>query len=319
MKRISFASPADVPANLIQQAQEGRWYHWKRLYFIQTATEVRVVALNCFQRLAAALLKVIRRDYFAIMTGEKSIKRLNPFAQIFKKDAPVEKPNPAVAEFAQEPAPPAAKPYNLDEQIQAIHHLAVSHPTKKICIFLGRGAEQTVPQHPDEIWISLDKTNVSPPLDPARIHLQMDFNEQKMAAIQHLFDKALLDLSVLKFFNQFNPWASLRALLKKEPHAELITETSKGLPGAKIYATEAHARAHGDEEGGGMMGDVYYIHINAHTPQQREACKRQAHEKANANTLQILKNIFQSTTLVRQQPFPCHLGLHDYFILKGPR
>jgi len=213
---------------------------------------------------------------------------------------------------------------SLEANIEKVYELAhkCQSQNKKLCIFLARGAEQTVPQEPDEMWVSLDITNASP-LDSNRIHLQMNLNDGKnWGVICGLFDKVIMDLSamdILKF--PPSPWLKCSELLKNDPKAQLIAETS--MPHAlspvpyisedkPLYSAIAYNI-------NGMKGDVQYPLVLGINQAKQEQLKQNAIMKTTDESQKYLQKFFDSVVLKLQQPFPCQNGLHDYFILTGPK
>jgi hypothetical protein len=108
----------------------------------------------------------------------------------------------------------------------------------KLCLFVGRTKDEKLPEaQADETWISLDRSETiigaffsskqmcDNSKDPERIHLVIDLNDaDEMSKIHRLFDKVVLDKSVIKFIN-LNPWIVLQGLLKNGDESELISET----------------------------------------------------------------------------------------------
>lgn len=70
---------------------------------------------------------------------------------------------------------------------------------KKLCLFIGRAANEPLPEVENEVWISLDSELFNIPgmvMDlSARCHLQIDMNQdtQHLSQISGLFNKVVLD------------------------------------------------------------------------------------------------------------------------------
>lgn len=126
-------------------------------------------------------------------------------------------------------------PYNFDEEILKVRELAKTLPldNKKLCLMVGITQNESLPSDKgeakeNEVWVSLDIQPVINKLDPKRIHLQMDMNDQEaLEKISGCFDKVVLDISVLKYFKDL-PWLRLQCLLTPRDDSTLITEASTG-------------------------------------------------------------------------------------------
>lgn len=199
--------------------------------------------------------------------------------------------------------------YNIDEIIARIKTLGmeVSNQGKKLGLFIGRTAKEALPSEEEEqdmIWASLDVEMGSIPLE-GRIHLKMDCNdESSMKKISHLFDKVVLDLSVLKFLHE-DPWRRLGKLLKKEKEATLITEAT-----GKISI--------------GNKNDKSYEGAVCFTLEEykQSELKIQILQKANFESEKYLKTIFEDVKLVEGENYPYKNEInhsYPYFILKDPK
>ncbi len=102
----------------------------------------------------------------------------------------------------------------------------------KVGLFVARREDQTIPQEKGWLWLSLDE-QMNQPFNPLRPHLKIDFNNRdQMQTINQLFNKVVVDLSVIKFFNRDkNPWEELRKLLIRHRSSKLITEKDCGVNG----------------------------------------------------------------------------------------
>ncbi len=115
------------------------------------------------------------------------------------------------------------KIYSLDVVIEQIR-LARSQGTQT-ALFLGRTNDQSMPVEEGWAWFSLDE-HMEP--ENRGHHLQINFNEPEiMQKIHNLFDKVVVDCSVIKFFHD-SPWDALQPLLFKDKSSELIVETHRG-------------------------------------------------------------------------------------------
>lgn len=146
--------------------------------------------------------------------------------------------------------------YNVGTEISRI--VALNNNGAKVCLFAGRTETENLPEEPGTIWVSLDEQMNSMPLN-GRIHLWMNLNnDDQMARIRDLFDKVVLDQSVLKFIG--NPWARLGALLKPGLDSVLITEADTG----QITNQELMRQEH-------EQGEAYFNNYTAvRTPEQLE-------------------------------------------------
>jgi hypothetical protein len=112
---------------------------------------------------------------------------------------------------------------------------ALSSQGKKIGLFIGKTATETLPKDDKLIWVSLDLEILNDmPADsfntgriaPDRLHLKMDFNDQKkMDELRYLFDKVVVDASTWKFVDDKgklgNSLRRFHSLLKQKPSSEI--------------------------------------------------------------------------------------------------
>lgn len=118
----------------------------------------------------------------------------------------------------------------IEEVIARLH--AASASGSKLGIFVGRNDDQSIPNEEGWTWCSLDRAPTQNGLAENRLHLRMSFNdEDEMKKIQGIFDKVVLDRSVIKFMD--DPWITLKNLLVLKPHAELVTESWAGVAGVE--------------------------------------------------------------------------------------
>lgn len=95
----------------------------------------------------------------------------------------------------------------------------------KIGVYVGRKDTQSLPSEKGWLWVSLDIEMEQTP-SAQRLHLKMDFNDPAaLEQIQCLFDKVVLDASVIKFIHK--PWTTLHRLLVLKPESELIADAYK--------------------------------------------------------------------------------------------
>lgn len=206
------------------------------------------------------------------------------------------------------------KAYNLDEVISKVTILSeeVAKTGRKLGLFIGRTAKESLPSEDEDkniTWISLDKDMGSVPI-AGRIHLTMNFNDEvSMKKISNLFDKVVLDLSVLKFFDE-DPWRHLGRLLKKDHNATLITEAT-GYTGLLIGREKAE--------------DKYYMGAISFTLEEHrnKELKDQALLKAYREIEKYLQTIFSDVQLIEGKTYPYKteysLENNPHFILKGPK
>jgi len=108
----------------------------------------------------------------------------------------------------------------------------------KTALFLGRRNNQEMPEEKEWAWFSLDEV-IFP--GNQHHHLQINFNDRQMGALNNLFDKVVVDTSVIKSIH-VSPWRMLQRLLKKLPSSELIVESDIGGYGtANRFSIDAEA------------------------------------------------------------------------------
>ena len=72
-----YSSLLAVPLSVFDQVKQGRWYHLgKRVFLVQTEKEIAEVALNCFQRLAAAFSQLFGGNYFARILSSRTAEKI---------------------------------------------------------------------------------------------------------------------------------------------------------------------------------------------------------------------------------------------------
>ena len=134
--------------------------------------------------------------------------------------------------FSQEMVQPRRKPadahpYSLDRVIDRVK--AAKATGLKVALFIGRNTDETMPREDGWTWFSLDRACNENFCDEH--HLQMNVNdEDRIRKISQLFNKVVVDNSVLKFI--LTPWKALHSLLVPDRESMLITEAWSG--GASI-------------------------------------------------------------------------------------
>lgn len=296
----------------IEQALCGKWYQLKPRTFIAKGNDqFMAVSFNCLERLAAAFLKIFQVDYFKRILNVREFRLINPRKE---KPQPIPAQTPAV--------------YNLDHAIEQVRRqtMEVARENKRHCLFLCRSLLQSVPQNPNEVWVTLDNEYgraYSAPAD-RRIHLKMDINDERLGQLTGLFDRVILDQASFNALGHDFPWLTLRSLLKKTPDAELITETFRHSE-PRIYRDEDQMRLEQNpppftsrelfiKERQALISFPIVVTWDA---AQKATAKRNAAELAIHKIQQYLQTIFTRVER-RQQSFPFAERLVDHFVMKGP-
>lgn len=139
--------------------------------------------------------------------------------------------------------------YNLEQEIETVKKIAHDGRTK-LCLFVGRTIDERLPEAQGrEKWISLDlfltskealrafsaQFGASKDIATDRLHLRVDLDEkEQVLKLKNLFDKIVVDESVIKFIHSDNPWADIGVMLKRSKSAELIAEAYNLDSGAKL-------------------------------------------------------------------------------------
>ena len=106
---------------------------------------------------------------------------------------------------------------------------------KTLCLFVGRTPKEKLPLEtgeakPNEIWVSGDSTNNGPAINPQRIHLHMDFNQQALIEkLRRKFHLIVVDLSVIKFLD--NDFANRFSVMLRTAESRMIFESASGCLG----------------------------------------------------------------------------------------
>ncbi|MCE5316691.1 MAG: hypothetical protein LLG04_04930 [Parachlamydia sp.] len=287
-----------IKAEIVKQCQQSRWYHLSRTYIVQADSQYTALSLNCLQRLEAAFLRIFSVNYFArvLKTKVKLLDNKAIAAALDKQDKVDRALDHAVAKATE------AKKMN-----------------KKLGLFLCRGAEQSVPANGDEIWITLDLTQ-GKPLDPARVHLQMDANDKRLERIYHLFDKVILDFSCWGIVGDNEPWKKLRNLLKNSPEAELITEMNGNGSNWRQYDSEEEIQRNPiDLDACARHGGMIVPWIPAWGSQTRRVRQHEVVLQIKDKIEEYLKTLFHTVIRERNKPFPCTSVICDYLVMRGPK
>ena len=124
---------------------------------------------------------------------------------------------------------PAAS--NLDPSIQRMDvYLAQG---KTLCLFVGRTPKEKLPPEtgeakPNEIWVSGDGHNAGPAINPQRIHLHFDFNQQHLIEkLRRKFHLIVVDLSVIKFLEE--DFANRFSVMLRTAESRMIFESASGM------------------------------------------------------------------------------------------
>lgn len=118
----------------------------------------------------------------------------------------------------------------LDPSIQRMD--AYLAQGKTLCLFVGRTPKEKLPPEtgeakPNEIWVSGDINNDGPAINPQRIHLHLDFNQQDLIEkLSRKFHLIVVDRSVIKFLKY--DFAHRFSEMLRSPESELIFESSTG-------------------------------------------------------------------------------------------
>lgn len=159
--------------------------------------------VGLFLTIAATITKAIYRHHYNITVLQDLIPEENPLQGealeiAMKKNA-----------------------YQIDQIIARIHQSQAEG--KKIALFAGRDNSQSLPQEEGWEWFSLD---VELKNADYQKHLIVDLNNYiQLSKIRNLFDKVVLDFSVLKFIVP-KPWEKMHLLLKPAEDSELIIESA---------------------------------------------------------------------------------------------
>ncbi len=194
----------------------------------------------------------------------------------------------------------ADKPYHLDQTIAKVQSLAKEGT--KLGLFVGRTLAEAMPAEEGITWVSLD-IDMGNPLHH-RIHLMMDFTDlEKREKISSLFDKIVVDWSVMKFLGD-DPWRSLGGLLKDDPDATLITEAHRAI----IFQKRTRDLAYNG-----------VVELTLEESRDAEPAILQTHKDSE----KYLQTLFKQVTLVEGKTYPYqtmhYSGIAPHFILQGPK
>jgi hypothetical protein len=206
--------------------------------------------------------------------------------------------------------------YQLEDTIEKIKKLSATH---KLCLFVGRNPSEALPSpKANEVWVSLDVLDAiaNTRVSPDRLHLKINMNDQaKMNLISKLFDKVVLDRSVLKFVPSTNEsrWITLGKLLKDQPESELIAEAWTGI---------ATVPRPGDNVEEGVSGDFcipFDDYLAAKNEKERESLRNSCMQRALNKMLSHLRTLFTHVIYNKDQPYETKgSDKCSYFVLNGP-
>jgi hypothetical protein len=236
------------------------------------------------------------------------------------------------------------KPLNelgLKKTIEKIKEL--NEDNNKICCYVGRVLEESIPKVEGEIWVSLDQYRGNGSLHN-RLHLQVDFHSKEMKKLKGLFDKVVVDQNVTRGCHW---WLNLGFLLKENPNSTLI---SPALPNQytqeSFYGTVKDFEKKQEEASALNPNSIIVIsHMNRDNPMKCDSlnidhlqfnidfkkekkydARRLLEEEENTlrRTERVLKKFFTSVELIKGKNFPYKISRgnyvkRDHFILKGPQ
>lgn len=114
--------------------------------------------------------------------------------------------------------------YDFEENVSKIKKLSMLD--QKICLFIGRCADERLPIEKGCFWVSGDLHLAEKSFSSDRIHLRCDFTKpEQLIKLNGLFDKIVIDQSTCKFME--GDFISRFALLLKESSSsQLIFEVT---------------------------------------------------------------------------------------------
>lgn len=122
--------------------------------------------------------------------------------------------------------------YDLKSVVNQIESL--SSTDQKVCLFIGRHANEPLPNEENAVWVSGDICLAYEPYSlKDRLHLCLDFTDiNELAKLQGLFDKIVIDQSTCKFLSIEGGFISHFArLLKPSDESCLIFESTPYMGG----------------------------------------------------------------------------------------
>lgn len=127
--------------------------------------------------------------------------------------------------------------YCLETMIKKI--VIATQNNQKICLFIGRTADEPLPLEENCTWVSGDKYLSKQPCSlEDRIHLLCDFTDElQLEKFHTLFDKIVIDQSTCKFLDG-DFISRFVKLLKKNEDSQLIFERTPYIGGYPPQATE---------------------------------------------------------------------------------
>lgn len=182
---------------------------------------------------------------------------------------------------------------------------------QKVGLVIGRIDEEPLPSEEGWVWVSLD---IEPRkiIPPTRLHLVMDINEpQHQKKLQNLFNKVVVDASVLKFLHN-KPWERLRTLLQPLPESTLITVLQK----------EMHGISTPYKEFSSSVEDAFFVY-NYTLLGNEDEIKKLEGEFIQA-TQKYLEKLFTLVEIKRNEQYPTRSAheqwkVGDFFVMTGPK
>ncbi len=119
----------------------------------------------------------------------------------------------------------------LDASLKRID--AYQEQGKTLCLFVGRTPAEKLPSetgeaNPNEIWVSGDISDTGPAINPDRIHLHFDFNEQRLIEkLKRKFDLIVIDLAVAHSLR--DDFANRFSEMLRSFESKMILEAFSGL------------------------------------------------------------------------------------------
>lgn len=121
----------------------------------------------------------------------------------------------------------ALKNYKYEENEQLVIELS-KDPNVKLCGFIGRSADEPLPDKPGWRYISIDLIYAENAPIPGRIHLRRDFTKpDQVVNLKSIFDELVVDQSTCKCFQgdfisvfttTLKPKNSSRLIFEETPH-----------------------------------------------------------------------------------------------------
>lgn len=100
-----FTDIASINADVKQKVAAGKWCHFSRIYVLEIDQKYKAVSFNIFERIAAAILKIVKVDFFSKILGNKKVKVLT-VAELNSTAVKVNNQNPVPATGKTQPKQP---------------------------------------------------------------------------------------------------------------------------------------------------------------------------------------------------------------------